>query len=112
MVDLAGQGRSPGREPVGMRQKQIDAANHNHQQGEPERGRHYFRRWPFLTILTNSWWTRVSSDNSGWNVAAMIFPWRTNTGSPPALANTSTPLPVLTILGARMNTISSGLSPS
>ena len=67
---------------------------------------------PFLTRSRNALCTRVSAESSGWKVAAIALPWRTATGSLPSVAITSTPGPIRPILGARMNTISIGDSPS
>ena len=38
-------------------------------------------------MFRNSWCTRVSSDNSGWNVAAINLPWRTSTALAERLAS-------------------------
>ncbi len=55
---------------------------------------------------------RVSSESSGWKVAAIDLPCRTATGtlslSLPSVARTSTPGPTRVIFGARMKTISRG----
>ncbi len=40
--------------------------------------------------------------SSGWNVVAMYFPFRTQTGWPSARAKTSTVLSSTSIIGARM----------
>src|SRR5687767_14853578 len=40
----------------------------------------------FFTRSRNAWCTRVSSESSGWKVAAIVLPCRTRTGSLPSLA--------------------------
>ncbi len=66
---------------------------------------------PFFASFRNSACTRVSSDNSGWKVAAITLPCRTSTGSSSRFARTSTPSPTRSIRGARMKTISRGSPP-
>src|SRR4051812_14335530 len=59
---------------------------------------------------TSHAWMRGSSVSSGWKATAMMFPWRTATGCPSTSASTSTPSPVSSTQGARMNTARSASS--
>src|ERR1035437_7830716 len=64
------------------------------------------------TCSRNSRWMRSSPVISGWKVRPRCAPCRTATGSPSRRASTSTPSPVRSMRGARMNTPRNGMSPS
>src|ERR1019366_9370427 len=64
------------------------------------------------TCSRKSRWRRSSPVISGWKVSPMWAPWRTATGSPSRVPRTSTPSPIDSMRGARMNTPRKGRSPS
>src|SRR5690606_24515665 len=62
------------------------------------------------TRSRNMRWMRSSGVSSGWKEAAITRSWRTMTGWPSTFASTSTPSPVFSTHGARMNTAWNGSS--